>query len=257
MLSIWPFNYVPTNTKLGNRQHQYLITHSISSLKLSLLSVEFIKWKLKNIDAAQYFVFLCLCFVSPVPFRLPKLLDLSEWELLLPSPADPDFALFSFSRIEMRQSTSRSHLVYCNLTAHIYVLGASRLILYKHKQSQTLIKQLCRQCLCLCVISGKWGMCSAVPTFFGDLPEFKCYCEGLGHCQSHCLSLEYRRKTHFVPEHGKCRPFSVARKVFTESKKCLTQSEEDIFNMCHNESMVLLNWESVTGQKEVKTSVSW
>ena len=38
-------------------------------------------------------------FVPPVPFRLPKLLDLSEWELLQASPADPDFALFPFSRI--------------------------------------------------------------------------------------------------------------------------------------------------------------
>lgn len=253
MLSIWPFNYVPAKATLGNR-HQYLITHSIHSLKHSPLSAEFIKLKLKNIDAAQYFV---LVFCSPVPFRLPKLLDLSEWELLLPSPADPDFALFPFSRIEMRRNTSSSHLVYCNLTAHIYVLGASRLILCKHKQSQTLIKQLCGQCFCLCVISGTWGMCSAVPTFFGDLPEFKCYCEGLGHCQSHCLSLEDRRKTHFVTEHGKCWPFSVTRKVLTESKKWLAQSEADIFNMCHNESMVLLNWESCTGQREVKTSVSW
>lgn len=41
-------------------------------------------------------------FVPPVPFRLPKLLDLSEWELLLASPADPDFALFPFSRIGQR-----------------------------------------------------------------------------------------------------------------------------------------------------------
>lgn len=46
---------------------------------------------------------LCVC-VSPVPFRLPKLLDLSEWELLLASPAEPDFALFPFSRIQTRST---------------------------------------------------------------------------------------------------------------------------------------------------------
>lgn len=54
--------------------------------------------------------------VPPVPFRLPKLLDLSEWELLLASPADPDFALFPFSSIRKRERKHTSQ----NVAAHYY-----------------------------------------------------------------------------------------------------------------------------------------
>lgn len=56
---------------------------------------------------------LHLVFFLPVPFKLPKLFDLSEWELLLASPADPDFALFPFSKNQIRgNNTSRSGPVY-------------------------------------------------------------------------------------------------------------------------------------------------
>lgn len=48
----------------------------------------------------------CVC-ISPVPFRLPTLLDLSEWELLLASPAEPDFALFPFSRIHTKSTKTK------------------------------------------------------------------------------------------------------------------------------------------------------
>ena len=34
---------------------------------------------------------------SPPPFRLPRLAELSDCELLAPSPSEPDFTRFSFS----------------------------------------------------------------------------------------------------------------------------------------------------------------
>ncbi len=72
--------------------------------------------KLNNINVAVTTCFFCLfLFFLPVPFRLPKLLDLSEGELLLPSPAEPDFALFPFSRLDemckTQENTSRSKLI--------------------------------------------------------------------------------------------------------------------------------------------------
>lgn len=62
----------------------------------------------------QFLHALHLVFVFlPVPFKLPKLFDLSEWELLLASPADPDFALLPFSKRDKRKhNTSRSGPVY-------------------------------------------------------------------------------------------------------------------------------------------------
>lgn len=41
-------------------------------------------------------------------------------------------------------------------------------------------------------------MMSMVLTFFGNLPQFKCYCEGLGYCQGHCLSLESSKNKHLT-----------------------------------------------------------
>lgn len=105
-------------------------------------------------------------FVPPVPFKLPKLLDLSEWELLLASPADPDFAIFPFSRIhkqENKETTQRSGLNNRFVTSAVEKL-----------QSQMTQLQF--------------------PTFLGFLPQFKCYCEGLGYSQSHCLSLGNRKQ---------------------------------------------------------------
>lgn len=71
----------------------------ILSAQLSLLSCTVIQ----HYYFDEYILCVCVC-VSPVPFRLPKLLDLSEWELLLASPAEPDFALFPFSRIQTRST---------------------------------------------------------------------------------------------------------------------------------------------------------
>lgn len=114
-------------------------------------------------------------FVPPVPFRLPKLLDLSEWELLLASPADPDFALFPFSRLRKRERKHTSHR-------------------YKTHSLQLTPPQF--------------------PTFFGFLPQFKCYREGLGYCQSHCLSLGNRKQSSYshlhqqIKENAKLHPIS-------------------------------------------------
>lgn len=41
-------------------------------------------------------------------------------------------------------------------------------------------------------------MMSMVLTFFGNLPQFKCYCEGLSYCQGHCLSLESSKNKHLT-----------------------------------------------------------
>lgn len=108
-------------------------------------------------------------FVPPVPFRLPKLFDLSEWELLLASPADPDFALFPFSSIRKRAHKHTSQ----NVTADYHR--------YKPHSFQLTPQQF--------------------PTFFGFLPQFKCYCEGLGYCQSHCLSLGNRKQSSYSHLH--------------------------------------------------------
>lgn len=105
-------------------------------------------------------------FVPPVPFRLPKLLDLSEWELLLASPVDPDFALFPFSSIHKREHESERR---------------SRLSSVQNSQFTSDSLQF--------------------PTFFGFLPQFKCYCEGLSYCQSHCLSLGNRKQSSYSHGH--------------------------------------------------------
>lgn len=106
-----------------------------------------------------------------------------------------------------RHNKSRLRPVYCNYTADINILRTSRLTQYRHKRSQTLIKQLlCRWTMC---VGCEYSMCHfhhlkseecVAPTFFGDLPQFKSYCEGLGYCQSHCLSLENSRKIHTVTD---------------------------------------------------------
>lgn len=60
-------------------------------------------------DKRKYVISLCtgIKLGLPIPLRLPKLLDLSDWELLLVSPAEPDFTLFPFSRKETNRSRSR------------------------------------------------------------------------------------------------------------------------------------------------------
>ena len=99
----------------------------------------------------------CRLLFLPEPFRLPRLLDLSECQLLLASPAEPDFTLFPFSRKEIERdiNTSRSRPVYCNCTADNNVLGASGFIQYTHQQSERLITQLyhrhVRVCVCVFV----------------------------------------------------------------------------------------------------------
>lgn len=90
-----------------------------------------------------------LCFAScffflPVPFKLPKLFDLSEWELLLASPADPDFALFPFSKKQIRGNTAQAGQDL--FTAHINIFGETRT-----NTDSLLIKQpLHRRCLYAC-----------------------------------------------------------------------------------------------------------
>lgn len=150
---------------------------------------------------------LLFCFL-PVPLRLPKLLDLSECELLLPSPAEPDFTLFPFSRGD-RKETQHKLVKACWLELYSRcqhpwsITGLDS----EHSQSQR-IKQLlhgqtvcvCGGVWCVCVISRIQRLRCEMPTFFGYLPEFKSYCEGLGYRQSHSLSLENRREIHFVTD---------------------------------------------------------